>query len=176
MEETLETGMVGCHGAVGTCLAFGEDVPIHHSIVLFRGQGLRIRATDLRNLTDRISRLRHSLQRCCVGMTACAAQVALCCLRHRLEERLACWLCLACDALGRNTLPITHDQLAIILGIRRSSVTETLIHFEERKLLCKMRGVVQITDRRQLENTACDCYRIMSARYLSTRSQLARFS
>ncbi|WP_271627573.1 helix-turn-helix domain-containing protein [Bradyrhizobium sp. CCBAU 11445] len=62
-------------------------------------------------------------------------------------------------------LPVTHDYLSSVLGLRRAGVTETLIRFEELGLIRKMRGVVRICERESLEQRACSCYRLIANAY-----------
>ncbi|WP_271627508.1 helix-turn-helix domain-containing protein [Bradyrhizobium sp. CCBAU 11445] len=62
-------------------------------------------------------------------------------------------------------LPVTHDYLSSVLGLRRAGVTETLIRFEELGLIRKMRGVLQIGERESLEQRACSCYKLIANAY-----------
>jgi len=89
----------------------------------------------------------------------------LCGVRHHREQRLASWLCLASEAVDARVLPVTHDYLSSVLGLRRAGVTETLIRFEEQGLIRKMRGVLQIDEHKLLEEKACCCYKLVSAAY-----------
>jgi hypothetical protein len=91
-------------------------------------------------------------------------QTALCNVRHELEERLCRWLLLAGDRLDEKLIPLTHDQLAMILGVRRAGITMTLSVLEEAGAVIKTRGAVQIADR-ALENKTCECYRIIASEY-----------
>ncbi|WP_353705808.1 helix-turn-helix domain-containing protein [Bradyrhizobium sp. INPA03-11B] len=90
-----------------------------------------------------------------------SSQVALCGVRHRLEERLACWLCLACRAGQSSVVPITHEDLSTILGMRRAGITEVLTRFERDGLIVKTRGALQVRDLHRLEQRACCCRRII---------------
>jgi hypothetical protein len=87
-----------------------------------------------------------------------SAQKALCAVRHDLDGRLASWLSLVCDAIDRNVLTITHDQLSVLLGCRRASITEALVRFEEQGLVEKTRGVLLVRDRGLLRKKSCCCY------------------
>jgi hypothetical protein len=62
-------------------------------------------------------------------------------------------------------IPLTHDQLAMILGVRRAGITMTLSVLEEAGAVIKTRGAVQIADRAILENKTCECYRIIASEY-----------
>ncbi|WP_456671800.1 Crp/Fnr family transcriptional regulator [Bradyrhizobium sp. LM2.9] len=92
----------------------------------------------------------------------------LCGVRHDREQRVASWLCLGSDALDADVLPITHDYLSSMLGLRRAGVTETLIRFEQQGLIHKTRGVLHIGDRQRLEQKACSCYRLIAGAYAHT--------
>ncbi|MBB4264112.1 Crp/Fnr family transcriptional regulator [Bradyrhizobium sp. CIR3A] len=95
----LETAVIGRRGAVGASLAVGGSLPIHQSVVLFPGSAHRIRVEDLRRITNERFELREHLSRYAQGLSLHCAQTGFCGIRHDREKRLACWLCLASDAL-----------------------------------------------------------------------------
>ncbi|MCP1737900.1 CRP-like cAMP-binding protein [Bradyrhizobium japonicum] len=102
------------------------------------------------------------------ALTFQCVQTGLCGVRHHREQRLASWICLAGD--DSRVLPVTHDYLSSVLGLRRAGVTETLIRFEEQALIRKMRGVLQIDEHKLLENKAYRCYKFVSAAYAPSLS------
>ena len=163
--SVLETAMVGCYGAVGASIALGAETSLHRSIVLVPGHAMRISTGDLQRSMHERPQIREHLLRYVQSLMIHSSQISLCGVRHELEQRLACWLCLACDALDGNVLPITHDHISMILGLRRAGVTETLNRFEEEGLVRKTRGVLQVPDRRLLGQKACGCYAIIANRY-----------
>ena len=82
-----------------------------------------------------------------------------------VEERLARWILMCRDRLDADEFPITHDFLAMMLGVRRSSVTDA-IHLLEGNLLIKAtRGNIQILDRARLEHAAGASYGVPEAEY-----------
>jgi CRP-like cAMP-binding protein len=163
----LETAVVGYRGAVGVSFLFGGHILTHQSVVLFPGSALRIRINDLRRLMIERPQVREELLRYVLALSTHGAQTGLCAVRHNLEGRVAHWLCMTCDALDDHNLPVTHDYLSSALGLRRASVTETLIRFEEQGLIRKMRGVVCICERKALESKACSCYGAIASTYAS---------
>lgn len=166
----LETAVIGYHGAVGASSLLGGHLPTHQSVVLFPGSAHRIRVEDLRRLmTDRPG-IREQLSRYAQALSLHSAQAGLCGVRHDREKRLACWICLASDAVDADVLPITHDYLSSVLGLRRASVTETLIRFEGQGLIRKMRGVLKLDERKSLEQKACSCYKLISGAYAACES------
>jgi CRP-like cAMP-binding protein len=161
----LETAMVGHQGVVGASIALGVRTSMHKSIVLVPGTALRIRVGDLQRSMEKRPQIREHLLRYVQSLMIHGSQTALCGVRHELEQRLASWLCLACDHLDGETLAITHDHLSFILGLRRSGVTGALMRFEDLGLVRRARGVLQVKDRRSLERKACGCYRVITAAY-----------
>jgi CRP-like cAMP-binding protein len=161
----FETAVVGYRGAIGASFLLEGHTPTHQSVVLFAGRALRIHSDNLRRVTNERNRVHEHLLRYAQALTMHGAQTGLCGVRHNLEGRLACWLCLASDAHHSLVLPITHDYLATALALRRAGITETLIRFEEQGLIRKMRGVLQVNDRKRLEQKACSCYGVIANAY-----------
>jgi CRP-like cAMP-binding protein len=165
--SVLETALVGHRGAVGAAYLLGGHIPTQQSMVLFPGHALRIHANDLRCLMDERPQIREQLSRYVQALITHGAQTGLCGVRHHLEQRLACWLCLACDAYDSDALPVTHDYLAHALGLRRAGITAALIDFEEQGLIHKTRGLLQVSDRTRLQQKTCSCYGLIASAYAS---------
>lgn len=163
--RTLETAMVGHQGVVGASIALGGRLSIHKSVVLVPGTALRIHRDELQRTMAERPKIREHLLRYLQSLMIHGSQTALCGVCHQLEQRLACWLCLACDLLDGEALAITHDHLSYILGLRRASVTEALMRFEDLGLVRKARGLLQVRERQSLEQRACGCYGIISNAY-----------
>ncbi|MCA1510327.1 Crp/Fnr family transcriptional regulator [Bradyrhizobium sp. NBAIM01] len=161
----LETAVIGYRGAVGTSFLWGGHLSAHQSVVVFPGSAHRIRVEDLRRIMKTRPEIREHLFEYVQALTFQCVQAALCGVRHHREQRLASWLCLASEAVNGRMLPVTHDYLSSVLGLRRAGVTETLIRFEQQGLLRKMRGVLQIDEHKLLEEKACCCYKLVSAAY-----------
>jgi CRP-like cAMP-binding protein len=169
--SALETALIGYQGALGITFFRGGHIPTHQSIVLLRGSALRIHVDDLcRFVNDRPDVSEHFSQYSQALNMHCA-HMGVCGVRHKLEERLACWICLACDAIGSRTVPVTHDYISTFLGLRRAGVTEALIRFEEQGLVRKTRGILEVDDRGRLERRTCSCYGIISNAYTMASRQ-----
>ncbi|WP_439360364.1 Crp/Fnr family transcriptional regulator [Bradyrhizobium sp. DASA03007] len=163
----LETAVIGYQGAVGASVLLGAHLTTRQSVVLIPGSAHRIRVEDLRRAIDERFDIRDHLLQYVQALYLHSAQTGLCGVWHDREKRLASWLCLASDAVDAHVLPVTHDYLSSVLGLRRAGVTETLIRFEEQGLIRKMRGVLQIDERKCLEQRACSCYKVISDAYPS---------
>ena len=85
-------------------------------------------------------------------------QIATCNRLHGVDERLARWLLMSADRIGSDTLPLTQDFLAQMLGSTRSTVTISAGTLQKAGLIAYTRGKVTILDRSSLEAAACDCY------------------
>ncbi|MCK1609174.1 MULTISPECIES: Crp/Fnr family transcriptional regulator [unclassified Bradyrhizobium] len=169
-ESVLETAVMGHRGALGSSLLVGGHLITRQSVVLVPGSAHRILVKDLRRMLPECSEVREHISRHAQVLNLHCAQTGLCGVRHDREKRLACWLCLARDALDSDVLPITHDYLSSMLGLRRPGVTETLIRFEQQGFIRKTRGVLQILDRRCLEQKACSCYKLIAGAYFATEA------
>ncbi|SCB55673.1 cAMP-binding domain of CRP or a regulatory subunit of cAMP-dependent protein kinases [Bradyrhizobium shewense] len=164
----LETAVIGYRGVVGTSFVWGAHLSSNQSVVVFPGNAYRIRVEDLRRIMKVHPEIRDHLFEYVQALTFQCVQTGLCGVRHHREQRLASWICLASEAVDARVLPVTHDYLSSVLGLRRAGVTETLIRFEEQGLIRKMRGVLQIDEHKLLEEKACCCYKLVSAAYVSS--------
>ncbi|MFK4719266.1 CRP-like cAMP-binding protein [Bradyrhizobium niftali] len=165
----FETAVIGYRGAVGAAFLMGESLSTHQCVVLLPGRALRIRVADLRRIMSDRPDIQEQLSRYAQALSLHCAQAGLCGVWHDQSRRLASWLCLASDNVGAQVLPVTHDYLSSVLGLRRAGVTETLIRFEEQGLIRKMRGVLEINERERLEQKACCCYKLISGAYASAK-------
>jgi CRP-like cAMP-binding protein len=86
------------------------------------------------------------------------AQTAACNRRHTLQQRLLRWLLMASDCIDGAALPLRHEFLAMMLGVRRSGVTVALGASKKAGLIKTRRGVIELLDRTGLEAAACECY------------------
>jgi len=161
----LETAMVGCHGAVGVSVALCGEMSMHRAIVLVPGRALRIRTDDLLQSMRERPQIREHFLRYVQSLIIHSSQMALCGVRHELEPRLACWLCLVCDALDGDIVPITHNYISMILGLHRAGITRALARFDQQGLVRKTRGLLQVRDRTLLRRKACGCYGAIASGY-----------
>ena len=160
-----ETAMVGCHGFVGVSVVLGMPMPVYRSAVRVSGNSLRISANDLHRLMREHPPIQQHLMRYVQALMIHGSQTALCAARHSIEHRVACWICLACDALKRTVVPVTHNCLSMLLGFRRAGITATLTHLENERVVRKSRGVIQVIEREALQRKACCCYKVIATAY-----------
>jgi CRP-like cAMP-binding protein len=166
----VEVAIIGRLGFVGVGAVLGTMHSPNRCVMEVPGEALRIASRDLNRLLEEVPLVREHLLTYVHALLIQNTQTALCNIRHELEERLCRWLLLASDRLDEKVIPLTHDQLAIILGVRGAGITTTLANLEDSGALTKRRGAVEINDRLPLEARTCECYRIIASAYKNMMS------
>jgi len=159
--KTVEVGMVGNEGVIGTPAILGFNHSPHRAVVQIAGEGLRLRVESLRNLLPLTPQLQLLASRHAVIQSMQAAQSAACNRLHRIEQRLARWLLIMQDRADNRPLFVTHDSLASMLGTDRPSVSLAAHDLQTKGAIGYSRGVVHILSREKIEEAACECYRVM---------------
>jgi CRP-like cAMP-binding protein len=167
-QQYMETAIVGSWGLVGVGVLLGSMVASQRTVVHLEGEALRISSDDLDSILMDRPVIRNHFMRYVQSLLVQNAQSVACASQHETNQRLARWLLLASDRMRSNTLPVTHDVLAYILGNRRSGVTDWLNRFDESGLIQKRRGSIHILDRERLQDAACECYGIITKAYAWT--------
>jgi CRP-like cAMP-binding protein len=158
---TVEVGSIGCEGMAGLPVLLGTDRSIGRLHVQIGGEAERMEAAALQREADRQQVFRRLLMLYAQAFFAQLAQSTACNRLHSAEQRLARWLLICRDRLGRDDLPITHESMAHMLGVRRATVTETAGDLQRRGMIRYRRGVVTIVRRERVEAASCECYRIV---------------
>jgi hypothetical protein len=127
-----------------------------HSLLQAAGHGQCIKAVELREAMEASPSLRGALLKYVQVFMVQTAHTAVANARATIEERLARWILMAHDRLDGLSLPLTHEFLSLMLGVRRAGVTEALHALEARKLIRPRRGEIAILNRKGIERTAGD--------------------
>jgi CRP-like cAMP-binding protein len=159
--RTAEAGIVGNEGFTGTAAAAGLNRGTLQAVVQITGDGFRIAVRALQRTLESASNLRLMLGRYAVVRSMQVAQTAACNRLHDIEQRLARWLLMTQDRVDSGSLPITHDFLATMLGTDRPSVSTAAGVLQNKKIIEYTRGAVKIVNRKKLEDSACECYRVI---------------
>jgi CRP-like cAMP-binding protein len=155
-----EVGMVGPEGLIGVSALLGGKVSAQHIVVQLPGSAYRIPAATCKAVFDSNARVRGALLRFVEDLLNLSAQTAACNRLHQVEQRTARWLLMSSDRTDSNTLRLTQEFLAAMLGVRRSGISEAAGELQRSGLIRYRRGEISIIDRRGLEKTACECYRL----------------
>jgi CRP-like cAMP-binding protein len=162
-DRRIEVGIIGREGLTGLPVLLGADRAPRECFIQTSGEGLRIRADDLRLAITASTLLHQHLLRFVHAFTIQMGQTALANGSHLLEERLARRLLMCHDRLDGDDLPTTHEFLSTMLAVRRAGVTEALQTLEDRGIISARRGQITVLDRAQLEGVASDSYGVLEA-------------
>ncbi len=161
----IEAGLIGPEGMSGVAVVLGGDRSPLSTYIQAAGEGHRISATKFRKAMHE----RQSLHELCLKYVHTfmiqTAYTAMANARATITERLARWILMAHDRLDSETLPLTHEFLALMLGVRRAGVTEALHELQASKLIRSQRGFVVVLDRKALEREAGDIYGVPEAEF-----------
>src|SRR6516164_6858084 len=154
-----EVGMIGAEGMAGMSALLGAEASAHRIIVQVPGSALRMNAALCKASFDHGSAFHQIVLRFVDTFLSLSAQTAACNLLHSAEQRCARWLLMASARMRSDTMPMTHEFLSSMLGIRRTGVTAIAGALQRAGLIQYHRGRIRITDRDGLVAAACECYR-----------------
>lgn len=160
-----EIGMVGREGMTGLPVLFESDRSPNRLVVQISGEGLRIEAQNLLVWTEKHRELRSVLLRYGQCWTTQVAQTSLANARNTVRERLARWLVMCQDRVKSDQVLITHEAMAVILGVRRPGVTVATHELEGDGAIRAKRGCIRILDRGKLDLAANSSYGIAEREY-----------
>ena len=156
--KTVEVGVVGNEGMVGLELAVGLTKSPLRAVVQIAGDSLSIKGWALESALHSCPHLRETLSQYTVRQSLQVAQTAACNRLHNVEQRFARWLLTLQARSDSDSLVITHDFLAAMLGTDRPSVSVAAGNFQRKQVIEYKRGTVKILNRKKLEKLACECY------------------
>ena len=160
----LEVGLVGKEGMVGlSAMLGGTETQV--ATVQASGGALEMPAEKMRDEFARAGAFQRGLLRYTHALMTQISQSVVCNLRHPIESRLARWLLMYHDRLGRDEFELTQEFIARMLGVRRSGISEVAANLQGRGLISYSRGKIRILDRKGLEEFTCECYQINKELY-----------
>ncbi|MCW6533916.1 Crp/Fnr family transcriptional regulator [Sphingomonas lycopersici] len=156
--ESVQTGMIGCNGAVGVLEAFGSGRFRSRGEVQIPGTALRVGVGRYREMLHSSPALQAAVEQHLEMLVTEARQLMACNALHPIEGRLSRSIL---DALDRScldrVLPLTQEALAQMLGAQRTSVSGCIAKLQRRGLIRSSRGAIEVLDVARLEQVACDC-------------------
>ena len=163
--SSVEVGIAGREGMLGVEAVLGDDVALNEAMVQIPGRVLRLPVDVLRREAQTGQPLRAVLLRYVQAYLNASTQSAACNRAHLLEQRLARWLLTARDRAGTDRLPLTHEFVAMMLGVRRAGVTVAAQSLQSAGLIQYAHGRITVADREGLETAACECYGVIKREY-----------
>jgi CRP-like cAMP-binding protein len=159
---TLEVGVIGNEGMVGTPVFLGADRSPTKAIVQIPGEALRTEVKVFQKEMRRDGPLHDLVQRYTQTMINQISQSIVCNHRHSVEKRMCRWLLMSHDRMGADEFPLTHEFLAQMLGVCRPTLTAAAGSLQTAGLIRYHRGRVTILDRKGMEAASCECYGVVA--------------
>src|SRR5215207_10677895 len=159
--SSAEMGLTGNDGVVGIALFMGGGTMPNRAVVQSAGEALRMKAKLLQDEFARGGKFQHLLLRYTQALITQISQTAVCNRLHSVDQQLCRWLLLSHDRVKTDELIMTQELIADMLGVRREGVTVAAGHLQDIGAISYIRGRIQILDRQKLEDTACECYRVV---------------
>jgi len=153
----VETVLIGREGAVGGIVSQGYLPAYTRIIVKFGGPFVRLPVAKLDAAKKQSSTLSNIFARYADCMLAQIFQSTACNAIHSIEQRAAKWIVAALERTGDPVVPLTHEQLAMMLGAGRSHTTRVLQTFRAMGILETRRGSLLVQDHNALKARACLC-------------------
>lgn len=163
--QMIEVAMLGRDSVVGGGAALADGIAPADAVVLFPGTASMLEIAAFRTVAAASVRFRSLMVRHEQVLLAHAQQSLICNTLHPVEARLARWLLRARDLSDSEILPLTQEDLAQMMGVRRNAISVVAHALQRAGIIRYSRGQIEITDLRALEATSCDCYSAVQTHY-----------
>ena len=161
-----EVALIGREGLVGGIQSLGPALSPTRCFIQMEGTALRIPFATLKQIFLQSAEIRSRVLEMVQQQSLTISQLAACNKLHEAEPRLARWLLMVRDRVQQNTLHLTQEFLAKMLGTQRTTVVMAAGAFQRSGFISYSRGKVTILDPEQLEEAACDCYQVVRKLYM----------
>jgi CRP-like cAMP-binding protein len=161
----IEVATIGREGAAGLPAFIKAQTSPNRVFCQVPGEALQIESHILERAAQHDGLLRKLLFKYHAAFTFQVSQSVACNGSHVLQERCCRWLLMTHDRVDGDEIQLTHEFLAAMLGVRRSSVTETLQALKEKGLIDYGRGKITVMNRQRMEDGSCECYASVRAEY-----------
>jgi CRP-like cAMP-binding protein len=163
--SAIEVATVGDEGMLGVTALFGNATSPNEVFMQVAGAGARMPAETLRREAGPGSALYRVLVPYLNFYLAQVSQAAACNGLHLVRQRCCKWLLMTHDRVHADDVPLTHEFLAMMIGVHRPSITEVLRPLQDEGLIRGGRGTITVLDRAGVEAAACECYRAVADEY-----------
>lgn len=164
---TAATATIGNEGLFGPLPGLSTEISFSRCVVPVAGDALKLASHRLGSEFEADHTCRRSLLRHARQLLVQVQQTAACNALHPTGARMCRWLLMMHDRAGSNTIALTHEFLATVLGANRTTVSIAAGALQSLGIISYRRGRVSILDRARLEEASCTCYTVMRARTLS---------
>ncbi len=153
----VETILVGREGAIGGVVSQGHLPAYSRITVKFAGPLVRLRVSALEAAKLKSASLHNLFARYADCLLAQVLQSIACNAIHTIEQRTAKWIISARDRIDSDVVPLTHEQLATLLGVGRSYASRVVQTFKAEQILETRRGALLVRDCEALRARCCRC-------------------
>lgn len=154
----IESSTIGREGGLGLGTAFTPRISLSRAIVQVPGSASRIGVSQFQDVVKRSATLQSLIHRHSDALFGHAIQSVACNALHSVEARFCRWLLTCHDRIDVDTVSLTQEFLADMLGVQRTTVTAVAGALQAKGLIRYRRGIVDILDRSGLEAMTCECY------------------
>jgi len=163
--QTVEVAMVGRDSVFGAAAALDGRISLTDAVVMLPGTASILAVAEFRAAADRSLAFRTLLVRHEQALFAQAQQSAACNASHSVEARLSRWLLRARDLCDSESLPLTQEFLAQMIGVQRNAVSVVAHALQRAGIISYSRGHIEIAHLEGLRETSCECYEAVKTQY-----------
>jgi CRP-like cAMP-binding protein len=161
----VESATIGREGMAGVPVALGADSTTAAAIAQVPGDAVRMPASMFRSALAEDAALAGIVLRYAHLLHEQTSQSLACNRRHSMDERCARWILMTHDRVGADQFSLTQEFLALMLSVRRASVTAAAGVLQRAGFIRYSRGKITIVDRYGLEKASCECYGIIREKF-----------
>jgi CRP-like cAMP-binding protein len=162
---SVRLSIIGNEGLTGISSLLGGASTPAGVVVQSPGNGYRMKMNALKKEFDLQGKLQHLVLRFTQALMTQTAQNAVCNRHHNIEQQLCRFMLMSLDRLPGDELQMTHEQIAVMLGVRRESVTQAALKLQTIGAIQYSRGHITVMDRQELEDSVCECYPVVNDEY-----------
>lgn len=158
---SIEVAVAGHEGVIGIPLILRSNITAYEVMAQIPVNAFRVRADVFKSEFERGGKLFDMVLRYTQVLLTQITQSVICNRFHSPEQRLARALLVSIDQAECDTVNLTHDVIAHMLGSHRTRVTMAARVLQKAVLIDYSRGKITVLDRQGLEEAACECYRVV---------------
>ena len=162
---SAEIAIVGNEGILGISLFMGGETTPSRAVVQSAGYGYRLKAQLLKDEFNRAGPFLRLLLRYTQALITQMTQTAVCNRHHSIEQQFCRWLLLSLDRLPSDSVSMTQELIANMLGVRREGVTAAAGSMQKLGLIKYSRGRIDVIDRAGIEKAVCECYAVVKLEF-----------
>ena len=160
---SAEAASIGREGVVGMSASGYVDAAFALCAVRIPGTAFRTRAQDFEDMIDLSPELCSAVARWREVMLRMTLQLVACNALHNVRQRCARWILTTRDRFEADTIPLTQELLADMLGVKRNAISVVARDFQTAGTIGYTRGRIEVVDPGTLKREACECYELIGS-------------